>query len=122
MGQIDSRRNNRWENLVVRCKWCGKPEVGILWSGKNGQYCSFRCNAGGTYPRSVAIAVATTALTVIVILISVLMQSNHPSDPLPLFFGLMLAVPVIVSLQFIYMAYLGRILVKERESEALQSS
>jgi hypothetical protein len=122
MGQIDGPKKVDWERPASKCKWCGKPEVSVWWSGKKGQYCSFRCNAAGMYPRSVAIAVTVTALTSIVILISLQMQIDHPSTTLPSFFGWMLAVPVIVSVQFIYMAYLGRLLVKERESEVLQSS
>ena len=119
MAEIDSQRKVRWEKPTVKCKWCGKPEVSAWWSGTKGQYCSLKCNSAGMYPRSIAIAVAVTGLTVIVILISVVMQANNPGVPLPSLFGWMLAVPVIVSIQFIYMAYIGRILVKERESESL---
>jgi hypothetical protein len=122
MGQIDGSNRDGWEKPTVKCKWCGKPEVSLWWSGKKGKYCSMRCNAAGIYPRSVAIAIATTALTIIVILIFVVVQVNNPSVSIPSFFGLMFAVPIIASAQFIYMAYIGRVLVKERQAEALQSS
>jgi hypothetical protein len=50
-----------------------------------------------------------------------MMQANNPNTPIPSFFGFMLAVPVIISSQFIYMAYVGRVLAKERQAESIQS-
>jgi hypothetical protein len=121
MGQIDYPEKGRWEKPASRCNWCGNPEVKILWSGRKGQYCSFRCNAGGFYPRSVLVAILMSGLTTIMVLLFATMQASNPNTPIPSFFGLMLAVPVIISSQFIYAAYVGRLLVKERQSESIQS-
>lgn len=74
------------------------------------------------YPRSVLIAILVSSLTTIVVLLFVTMQANNPNTPIPSFFGLILAVPVIISSQFIYMAYIGRVLVKEKQSEIIQNS
>jgi hypothetical protein len=73
------------------------------------------------YPRSVVVAIAASSLTSIVVLILILVQANNPNTPIPSFFGLLLVVPVIISSQFIYMAYVGRVLVKERQAESIQS-
>ena len=103
------------EQIANKCKWCGKPKVSFLWSGKKGQYCSFRCNAGGIYPRSVLISSLASGLTAILVLVFVIVQANNPSTLIPSFFGVILAVPVILSVMFIYMAYVGRVLTKERQ-------
>ena len=93
----------------------------LLWSGKRGQYCSFRCNAAGAYPRSVVLAFATSGLTAIAFLIIAIMQGRYPNTPIPPVFGVALAVPVIVSAHFIYMVYVGRELRKERQAGVLQN-
>ena len=113
MEQHDDPREADWKHPAPRCNWCGKPEVKLLWSGERGQYCSFRCSAAGTYPRSVVIAFAMSGITAILFLIVIIMQSNHPNTPLPPVFGVLLAVPVIVSVSFIYMAYVGRMIRKK---------
>jgi len=120
MGQSDYPRKVRWEKPTYKCNWCGKPEVSFLYSGKKGQYCSFRCNAAGIYPRSVLISIA--ALGLIVVLVFVIMQANNPYTQIPSFFGVLLAVPVILNFMFIYAAYVGRVLVKERQAGVLQNS
>ncbi|MFW9794529.1 MAG: hypothetical protein ACFFEE_09515 [Candidatus Thorarchaeota archaeon] len=109
-----------YEKPPIRCQWCGNPEVSFLWSGFKAQYCSFRCNAGGTYPRSVVISILMTGLTTMFLLIVFMMQSNYPSTPLPTAFGIILAVPIILNSLFIYAAYVGRSMVKERQSRIRQ--
>lgn len=122
MNQRDYPEEADWRNPALRCNWCGNPEVKLLWSGKKGHYCSFRCSAAGLYPRSVAIAFATSGLTAIALLIIAIMQGRYPNTPLPPVFGVILAVPVILSASFIYMAYVGREMRKEGQADVLQSS
>lgn len=103
------------QQISNRCKWCGKPEVSFFWSGKKGQYCSFRCNAGGNYPGSVLLSILASGITTILVLVFVIVQGRNPYTPIPSFFGVILAVPVILSVMFIYMTFVGRMLTKERQ-------
>ena len=121
MKHRDDSRETDQRSLALRCNWCGKPEVKLLWSGKRGQYCSFICSAAGAYPSSVVVAFAASGATAIGFLIIAIMQGNHPNIPIPPFFGVLLAVPVIGSASFIYMAYVGRKLRKERQAGVLHS-
>ena len=122
MGKSDYPEGIAWRSPAPKCYWCGKSEAKLLWSGKKGQYCSFRCNAAGMYPRSVVIAFSASALTVILFLTIAIMQGNNPNTPIPLFFGVIFAVPVILSSSFVYTAYIGRVLVKERRDRIEQNN
>jgi hypothetical protein len=116
MGHRDYPKRVDWRTPSPKCKWCGKSEVSFLWSGKKGQYCSFKCSAGGMYPRSVVLSFASSGLTVILFLIIAMMQGNNPHTAIPSFLWVVFAVPVILSGSFIYSAYIGRVLVKERQA------
>ncbi len=116
MGKNDYPKKVSWRETTQRCSWCGKPEVRFLYSGKKDQYCSFRCNAGGMYPRSVLISIASSMLISILIFVFVAMQVSHPYTPIPSFFGLVLAIPIILNFMFIYTAYVGRVVVREKQS------
>ncbi|MHA2046180.1 MAG: hypothetical protein ACW99G_15420, partial [Candidatus Thorarchaeota archaeon] len=70
--------------------------------------------------RSVLISILTSVLTAILILIFVITQANNPYTPIPSFFGVILAVPVILNIMFIYTAYVGRVLTKDRQAGVLQ--
>ena len=115
MGQYSRPRNDNLSDLTSKCKWCGKPKVKLLWSGRNGQYCSFKCSAAGSYPRSIIVAVAMSGLTAILFLIYAIMQGQHPEAPIPAIFGIPLAVVVILNSTFIYMVYIGRTIRNENQ-------
>jgi len=103
------------DEFLQKCEWCGKSGINVLWSGKKGLYCSFRCNAAGGFRTLVLIAVIFLMLTGIIVTMFVMLQFGSPTisqiDP---FLIIILSIPVAMNLIFIYAVYVGRSMRKER--------
>jgi len=98
-----------------KCEWRGKSEISSTWSGKRGVYCSFKCSAAGDYRMYSAIATIFTIMVSMVIILGMMMQIDISSNPSAL---LVLVVPQVglvgLLLMFIYAAYIGRSMRRER--------
>ena len=102
---------------LQKCEWCGKSGISSTWSGKKGLYCSFRCNAAGSHRMYVSSSIIFSAMTAILAMMMVMMQiESSTSQPIPpiLMFPIVLLIGLILS--FIYAAYVGRSMRKERNS------
>ena len=108
------------EEPLRKCEWCGKSEISSTWSSWKVLYCSFRCNAAGSYRLLVAISVIASMMTGIVTIIYFMMIGANPTTPIPLE---LLMFPVIllvfIDMSFIYAAYVGRSMRKERKASLL---
>ena len=106
---------------ILTCDWCGKEGVSKWWSGRNGKYCSRRCNAAGSYHRIILITICIIAYQSIFELIIILMALNHQNISvlfIPIFF-LPNVFVTLITLSFVYMVYIGRVMRKERESSEI---
>jgi len=103
------------DEFLQKCEWCGKSGINVLWSGKKGLYCSFRCNAAGGFRTLVLISVIFLMLTGIIVTMFVMLQFGSPTisqiDP---FLIIILSIPVAMNLIFIYAVYVGRSMRKKR--------
>ena len=100
------------------CDWCGKEGVSVWWSGTKGKYCSFRCSAAGSYPRSIVIAVCVVALESILVLIQVMMFLRYPIlTPAYVIIVVPQVFVTLLVLSFVYMAYIGYSMRKDRTEE-----
>jgi len=99
---------------LQKCEWCGKSGISSTWSGKKGLYCSFRCSAAGSYRMYVSISIIFSAMTAMVVIMMQIESSTSQPIPLILMFPIVLLIGLI-SL-FIYAAYVGRSMRKERNA------
>ena len=107
------------DEFLQKCEWCGKSGINVLWSGKKGLYCSFRCNAAGGFRTLVLISVISLMLTGMVGLLMIMMLDGSPtiSQVDPILIILLIILPgilVAMNLIFIYAVYIGRLMRKER--------
>ena len=95
-----------------KCDWCGKSGIKAHWSGKKGLHCSFRCSAAGGFRTLVLISVISLMMTGMMVIMMLVGSPNiYQIDP---FLIIILAMPVTINLIFIYAAYIGRSMRKER--------
>lgn len=100
------------------CDWCGKEEVSTWWSGTKGKYCSFRCSAAGSYPRSIILAVCVIALESIFVLIQIMMLVRYPTvSPFVPILILPQALIALLAFSFVYYAYIGHSMREEKNEE-----
>ena len=107
--------SEEYQESYRKCKWCGKPKVSVMWSGKKGIYCSFRCSAAGTYRMLVAIAILASLLTAVPTIWMVMVQSNLSiSEPIPLILIFPIVMLIGLDMSFVYAAFVGRSMRRER--------
>ena len=103
------------DEFLQKCEWCGKSGINVLWSGKKGLYCSFRCNAAGGFRTLGLISVIFLMFTGWLVIMVIMLQFGSPTisqiDP---FLIIILSIPVVMNLLFIYAVYVGRSMRKER--------
>ena len=99
-----------------KCDWCGKAKISPTWSGKKGLYCSFRCSSAGSYRTMIAISVLVSMMTCIVVIIFLMMAVANPTTPIPFELLMMPGILVLIDILFIYSAFVGRSMRKERNT------
>ena len=105
------------EESLQKCDWCGKSEISSTWSSWKVLYCSFRCNAAGSYRLLVAISVITSMMMGIIAIMYLMMMAANPTTPMPFELFLMPAIILVfIDMSFIYAAYVGRSMRKERNA------
>ena len=100
-----------------KCEWCGKSEISSTWSSWKVLYCSFRCNAAGSYRLLVAISVITSMIIGIIAIMYLMMMAANPTTLMPFELFLMPAIILVfIDMSFIYAVYVGRLMRKERNA------
>lgn len=100
-----------------KCEWCGKSEISTTWSSWKALYCSFRCNAAGSYRSLVAISVFASMIIGILAIINLMVIVANPTTPIPLELIMYPAILLVFfDMSFIYAAYVGRSMRKERNT------
>jgi len=98
-----------------KCEWCGKSKVSDMWSGKKGIYCSFRCSAAGSYRTMVVVSIIVSIMTAMITILLVMMQiESSTSEPIPLILIFPIVLLIGLDMLFIYAAYVGRSMRRER--------
>ncbi len=102
---------------LQKCEWCGKSGISSTWSGKKALYCSFRCSAAGSYRMYVSISVTVSMMTAMIAMLMVMMQNeSSTSQPVPPILIFPLFLLICIDISFIYAAYVGWSMRKERNS------
>lgn len=99
-----------------KCEWCGKSQINETWSGKKGLYCSFRCSAAGSYRMYVLVSISISVMIAMIAIMNIMMQSgSSTSQPIPLILIFPIFLLIGIDMSFIYAAYVGRLMRRERD-------
>ena len=102
---------------IRKCEWCGKSGINPTWSGRKGIYCSFRCNAAGSYRMYVTVSIIVSIMTSMITILLLMMQIEaSTSQPIPLILIFPIVLLIGLDMSFIYAAYVGRSMRKERNT------